>query len=336
MWDPPRPGLEPVSPASAGRFSTTAPSGKPPDLLFLFILIHFLSFFFPESTCPSWFQRTSSNVQVNSLCIWGKVVQFVSYHLFISANRFHGGKRLGASASTTAKGFGDAHCPFFHQSPFLTSWFSCLSTRLVNERTFTHVTDMSHARLNVHAWPVTVAKSWCFCGGETVSGRSGGGGIWGKETWQWHFKHQEQQGELVIQEAGFYFALGLQNFNLLVEWIKPQTSELCGPFTAGALERAIPFTPSLISFAHTFIGRAWCVVLEIGKEQGMFCVCQRLIAVCQGRYNRFHIRVMRPSSRRALHQTCPYWRPMGIVFVLVMRRQTAGHPWPAEHGLTLS
>ena len=30
MWDPPRPGLEPVSPALAGRFSTTAPLGKHP------------------------------------------------------------------------------------------------------------------------------------------------------------------------------------------------------------------------------------------------------------------------------------------------------------------
>ena len=29
MWDSPGPGLEPVSPASAGRFSTTAPPGKP-------------------------------------------------------------------------------------------------------------------------------------------------------------------------------------------------------------------------------------------------------------------------------------------------------------------
>ena len=29
MWDPPRPGLEPVSPALAGRFSATAPPGKP-------------------------------------------------------------------------------------------------------------------------------------------------------------------------------------------------------------------------------------------------------------------------------------------------------------------
>ena len=30
MWDLPRPGLEPVSPAPAGRLSTTAPPGKPP------------------------------------------------------------------------------------------------------------------------------------------------------------------------------------------------------------------------------------------------------------------------------------------------------------------
>ena len=29
MWDLPSPGLEPVSPALAGRFSTTAPPGKP-------------------------------------------------------------------------------------------------------------------------------------------------------------------------------------------------------------------------------------------------------------------------------------------------------------------
>ena len=32
MWDPPRPGLEPMSPALAGRLSTTAPPGKPQNL----------------------------------------------------------------------------------------------------------------------------------------------------------------------------------------------------------------------------------------------------------------------------------------------------------------
>ena len=32
-WDLPRPGLEPVSPALAGRLSTTAPPGKPRSLI---------------------------------------------------------------------------------------------------------------------------------------------------------------------------------------------------------------------------------------------------------------------------------------------------------------
>ena len=35
MWDLPRPGLEPVSPALAGRFSTTAPPGKPLEVAVL-------------------------------------------------------------------------------------------------------------------------------------------------------------------------------------------------------------------------------------------------------------------------------------------------------------
>ena len=33
MWDLPRPGLEPVSPAFAGRFSTTVPPGKPESII---------------------------------------------------------------------------------------------------------------------------------------------------------------------------------------------------------------------------------------------------------------------------------------------------------------
>ena len=36
MWDPPRPGLEPVSPALAGRLPTTAPPGK---LIFFYFLM---------------------------------------------------------------------------------------------------------------------------------------------------------------------------------------------------------------------------------------------------------------------------------------------------------
>ena len=35
MWDLPGPGLEPVSPALAGGFLTTAPPGKLPEKMFL-------------------------------------------------------------------------------------------------------------------------------------------------------------------------------------------------------------------------------------------------------------------------------------------------------------
>ena len=42
MWDLPRPWLEPVSPALAGRFSTTAPAGKPHKDYFThgYIMLH--------------------------------------------------------------------------------------------------------------------------------------------------------------------------------------------------------------------------------------------------------------------------------------------------------
>ena len=49
MWDPPRPGLEPVSPALAGRFSTTAPPGKPLRSIFKIniVTLDFFDYYFP-------------------------------------------------------------------------------------------------------------------------------------------------------------------------------------------------------------------------------------------------------------------------------------------------
>ena len=44
MWDPPRPGLEPVSPAPAGRLSTTAPPGKPKAEFNLLFHVYFSNF----------------------------------------------------------------------------------------------------------------------------------------------------------------------------------------------------------------------------------------------------------------------------------------------------
>ena len=47
MWDLPGPGLEPVSPALAGRFSTTAPPGKPYIFDYSPINTYFLTKNFP-------------------------------------------------------------------------------------------------------------------------------------------------------------------------------------------------------------------------------------------------------------------------------------------------
>ena len=52
MWDLPRPGLEPVSPALAGRFSTTAPPGKPVHFFvgLLFFNIIFVGFSYVDTS----------------------------------------------------------------------------------------------------------------------------------------------------------------------------------------------------------------------------------------------------------------------------------------------
>ena len=43
MWDLPRPGLKPMSPALAGRFSTTAPPGKPSTVLLTTVMMLYIT-----------------------------------------------------------------------------------------------------------------------------------------------------------------------------------------------------------------------------------------------------------------------------------------------------
>ena len=49
MWDLPRPGLEPVSPALAGRSPTTAPPGKPRPCFFIHPIHNSLHLLIPNS-----------------------------------------------------------------------------------------------------------------------------------------------------------------------------------------------------------------------------------------------------------------------------------------------
>ena len=65
MWDLPGPGLEPVSPALAGRFSTTAPPGKPPSKLFIQVQrsIHIISVQFNEFTQSEHTHITNTHIK---------------------------------------------------------------------------------------------------------------------------------------------------------------------------------------------------------------------------------------------------------------------------------
>ena len=86
MWDLPRPGLEPVSPALAGGFSTTAPPGKPSS-------VSWLQWWLLESTHVIKWHRTlhmyCTNVNLLVLIIyysyarynhWGKLGEGTQNH----------------------------------------------------------------------------------------------------------------------------------------------------------------------------------------------------------------------------------------------------------------
>ena len=79
MWDPPRPGLEPVSPALAGRLSTTAPPGKP------WVLNFKLTVIFPEWVEDIFLSLLASFVAVekdprckSSYCYFVRNMSFLS------------------------------------------------------------------------------------------------------------------------------------------------------------------------------------------------------------------------------------------------------------------
>ena len=77
MWDLPRPGLEPVSPALAGRISTTAPPGKP--LQFTFCVVHSMGFNKCVMTCI----RHYSIIQNNSFTVL-KILCALCIHPFLA------------------------------------------------------------------------------------------------------------------------------------------------------------------------------------------------------------------------------------------------------------
>ena len=64
MWDLPRPGPEPVSPALAGRLPTTAPPGKPLAIFKCTVLCHY---FVVQLSSPPSISRTFSSSLTEAL-----------------------------------------------------------------------------------------------------------------------------------------------------------------------------------------------------------------------------------------------------------------------------
>ena len=89
IWDLPRPGLEPVSPALAGRFSTTAPPGKPySPSLFLSPFLPFFFFFnfFILGDILEFFSQPIEFLRSASYCLFPKALIYrilLIFHCYI-------------------------------------------------------------------------------------------------------------------------------------------------------------------------------------------------------------------------------------------------------------
>ena len=96
MWDLPRPGPEPASPALAGRLSTTAPPGKPPAHfligLFVFLILSCMSCLYILEINPLSIYSFTNIFSHSEGCLFvlfvvsfalQKLLSFIRSHLFI-------------------------------------------------------------------------------------------------------------------------------------------------------------------------------------------------------------------------------------------------------------
>ena len=93
MWDLPRPGLEPVSPALAGRFSTTAPPGKPNAVILIIFFTQKISIIYTDIRAPSKiiilsvlgsrYQNIFKTISIDSICrqVWELLLKTVSLEI---------------------------------------------------------------------------------------------------------------------------------------------------------------------------------------------------------------------------------------------------------------
>ena len=93
MWDLPRPGLEPVSPALAGRFSTTAPPGKPNSIFLIklqqiilaehFSILEWACLPMKEQSVLKWHRSLEGFIMAEFECYGGHLRGFTTRYVCI-------------------------------------------------------------------------------------------------------------------------------------------------------------------------------------------------------------------------------------------------------------
>ena len=136
MWDLPRPGLEPVSPALAGRFSTTAPPGKPLHSFFM------LNFWTPVCifTSSAYLNQTHC-ISVDQWATWSRWLSYwpaqsspclsIGLHQFFHSPLWNSHSSVGEFPSVGPRVVLSYFLVFVQVSPWSTLHHLCYPTWLI-------------------------------------------------------------------------------------------------------------------------------------------------------------------------------------------------------------
>ena len=128
MWDLPRPGLEPVSPALAGRLSTTAPPGKPQYFIFLMAKYYFIIWIccFLKKPFLHWWMGLFPPFSYLEKCCPKHCVQVSVWHLFSLLLSIYPSGVAGSHGNSVFDHLRNCQTVFQSSCPIFHSHYQCI------------------------------------------------------------------------------------------------------------------------------------------------------------------------------------------------------------------